>query len=243
MVYEPRTYRRSVAPADLVSFEVAVKETDLQVSAERDISDKIEDLVVRARWEIEEFSRTHPRFVESYAPIEPPADAPPLVKRMAEASVIAGVGPMAAVAGAVAEYVAKGVESDSPNVIVENGGDIYMMGDQDRTVAFWTGRDEAVGVGLRIPSALMPISVCTSSGRIGHSKSFGSADAVAVLSRNGALADAVATALANQIQEPDDISEAIEAARNILGILGVVGTMDGHLGAWGNVHLVSLDME
>jgi ApbE superfamily uncharacterized protein (UPF0280 family) len=241
MVYEPRTYRRSVAPADLTCFEVVVKETDLQVCAERELSDRVEDLVVRARWEIEEFARTHPYFTESLVPIEPSADAPPLVQRMAEASVIAGVGPMAAVAGAVSEFVARGLEDFSPNVIVENGGDIYMMGDQDRIVSFWAGEKGVGGVGLRVHAGLMPMGVCTSSGRIGHSTSFGSADAVAVLSRNGALADAVATALANQIRKPEDIDQAIEAARNILGILGVVATIDGHLGAWGNVHLVSLD--
>ncbi len=241
MVYEPRTYRRSVAPADLTCFEVAVKETDLLVCAESEMADRVEDLVVQARWEIEEFSRTHPYFAESFSPIEPSADAPPLVQRMAAASVVAGVGPMAAVAGAVSEHVARGLEPDSPNVIVENGGDIYIVGDQDRVVSFWAGEDAVSGVGLRIPGGLQPVSVCTSSGRVGHSTSFGSADAVAVLSRNGALADAVATALANQVNEPDDIEVAIEAARNIMGILGVVATIDGHIGAWGNVHLVALD--
>jgi ApbE superfamily uncharacterized protein (UPF0280 family) len=243
MVYEPRTYRRSVAPTDLVCFEVVVRETDLMVCAESELADEVEDLVVQARWEIEEFSRTHPYFAESLSPIEPSADAPPLVQRMSEASMIAGVGPMAAVAGAMSEHVARGLESRSSNVIVENGGDIYMMGDQDRVVSFWAGEQGVGGVGLRIPAGLQPISVCTSSGRLGHSTSFGSADAVAVLARNGSLADAVATALANQVSEPDDIEQAIEAARNILGVLGVVATIDGHVGAWGNVHLVALGTE
>ena len=89
----------------------------------------------------------------------------------------------------------------------------------------------------------MPIAVCTSSGRVGHSTSFGKADSVTVLARNGALADAVATALTNRIQSPEDIERAIEAARNIIGILGVVATIDGSIGAWGNVKLVALDDE
>jgi len=240
MAYEPRTYRRSVAPSELACFEVVVKETDLYVCAEAELADRVEDLIVQARWEIEEFSRTHPYFAESFAPIEPSADAPPLVQRMAEASVVAGVGPMAAVAGAVSEYVARGLEPFSANVIVENGGDIYMMGNAERIVSVWAGEEGVGGVGLRIPAGLQPISICTSSGRIGHSTSLGRADAVSVLSRSGALADAVATALANQIQAPDDIEMAVAAARNIKDILGVVATVDGHLGAWGNVHLVSL---
>ncbi len=238
MTYEPRTYRRAVDPGDLVCFEVVLKESDLQVCAEKDLSDLAGDLLAQARWEIEEFIRTHEYFGESFSPVELPEDAPPLVRRMADAARVANVGPMAAVAGAVAEYVARGLSEESREVIVENGGDLYMMGEQDRIVQIWTGERGAAGVGLRIPAGLMPVSVCTSSGRIGHSTSFGDADAVSVMARNGALADAVATGLANRIKEPEDIDAAIEAARGVLGILGVVATIDGHLGAWGNVHLL-----
>lgn len=240
MAYEPRTYRLAVKPEGLVCFEVTVKETDLQVCAQSDLSDRAGDLAVQARWEIEEFTRAHPYFSESLTPVELPSDAPALVSRMADAARIANVGPMAAVAGAVAEHVARGLANESPEVIVENGGDLYLMGETDRIVQIWAGEEAAAGVGIRVPGGLMPVSVCTSSGRVGHSKSFGDADAVSVIARNGALADAVATGLANRIHMPEDIEAAIEAARGILGILGVVATIDGHLGAWGNVHLVPI---
>ena len=238
MTYEPRTYRMSVEPEGLVCFEVMVKETDLQVCAKTDLSDPAGDLVAQARWDIEEFTRVHTYFAESMTPVELPADAPPIVRRMADAARVANVGPMAAVAGAVAEHVARGLSEHSSEVIVENGGDLYLIGDTDRVVKVWAGDDGVAGVGLRVPGGLMPVSVCTSSGRVGHSKSFGDADAVSVLARNGALADAVATGLANRVRAPEDIDAAVEAARGVLGILGVVATIDGHLGAWGNVHLV-----
>ncbi|MDH4140392.1 MAG: UPF0280 family protein [Coriobacteriia bacterium] len=240
MTYEPRTYRRAVAPEGLISFEVVIKETDLHISSQRELADLAEDLVVRSRWDIEEFIRTHPYFGETFAPIDVPEDAPPIVARMAQASKVASVGPMAAVAGAIAEYVARGLAEESPEVIVENGGDVFLMGKQDRVIALWAGERGIPGVGVRIPGGLLPVAVCTSSGRVGHSTSLGDADAVTVLARNGALADAVATALANRVREPADIEEAIEAARNVLGVLGVIVTIDGHMGAWGNVHLVSL---
>ncbi len=240
MTYEPRTYRRTAHPSGLVCFEVAIKETDLQVCAAEDMTDLAEDLVVRARWEIESFIRGHPYFRETLTPIDVPAEAPPIVKRMAEAGRIARVGPMAAVAGAIAEYVARGLAEVSPEVVVENGGDIYMMGREERTVALWAGDGGVKGLGLLVRGGLQPVAVCTSSGQVGHSLSFGTADAVTVLARNGALADAVATALANRVREPDDIERAIEAARNVMGILGVIVTVEGHLGAWGNVRLVSL---
>ncbi len=240
MTYEPRTYRRAVEPEGLVCFEVSVKETDLQICAQRDLSDHAGDLVARARWDLEEYIRAHPHFAETLAPLEVADAAPEIVRRMAGAGSVARVGPMAAVAGVIAEHVAIGLSEESPEVIVENGGDVYLMGSRDRVLALWAGEEGVAGVGIEIRGALMPVAVCTSSGRIGHSTSFGQADAVTVLARDGALADAVATALANQIQKPEDIDRAIEAARNITGILGLVATIDGNIGAWGNVRLVSL---
>ncbi len=240
MTFEPRTYRAAVAPEGLTCFEVAIRETDLQICAESDLTDMAEDLAVQARWQIEEFIRAHPYFAETLTPMDVPETSPEIVKRMADAGRVARVGPMAAVAGAIAEHVARGLSEISPEVIVENGGDVYLMGKRDRIVSLWAGEDGVSGVGIRVPGALMPVSVCTSSGMIGHSLSFGSADAVTIIARNGALADAVATALANRVREPDDLERAVEAARNVLGVLGVIVTVRGHIGAWGNVHLVSL---
>lgn len=241
MAYEERTYRRTVEPEGLVCFEVKTAESDLQVCAQKELADKAEDLMVQARWEIEGFIRTHPYFAETFSPIEVPEDAPDLVRKMAEASRVVKVGPMAAVAGTIAEHVARGLADESPEVIVENGGDLFMMGKQDRVVSVWAGEEGVAGVGLTIPGGLMPVAVCTSSGRIGHSHSFGDADAVSVLAHGGALADAAATALANSVKTPEDIDAAIDAARNTLGILGVLVIIDGHVGAWGNVHLTAIE--
>jgi hypothetical protein len=243
MTYEPRTYRRTVAPEGLVSFVVSISETDLQISAQRDLTDRAEDLVAQVRWHLEEYICGHPHFAETLTPMDVTDSAPEIVHRMADAARVARVGPMAAVAGAIAEHVARGLAEQSPEVIVENGGDLYLMGEHDRTVALFAGDSGVKGVGLRVPGGLMPVAVCTSSGRFGHSTSFGTADAVTVLARNGALADAVATALANRVRSADDIERAIEAARNTLGILGVLVTVDGSIGAWGNVHLTAVPVE
>lgn len=240
MTFEPRTYRRTTRPAGLVCFDVIIKETDLHICAARDLKDLAEDLIVRARWDLEGFIRQHPRFRETLTPFDVPENAPEIVRRMADAGHVARVGPMAAVAGAIAECVARGLASVSPEVIVENGGDIYLMGTEDRTVALWAGDSGVKGLGITVGKGLLPVAVCTSSGKIGHSESFGSADAVTVLARNGALADAMATALANRVREPEDINRAIEAARGVHGVLGLLVSIQGHLGAWGNVHLVSL---
>lgn len=243
MTYEQRTYRHAVEPEGLACYRVAVSETDLQVCTEGDLSDLAGDLVVQARWEIESFIADHPRFAESFSPYEAPEYAPALVKQMCDAGVRARVGPMAAVAGAIAEYVARGLAARSPEVVVENGGDIYLIGARERLVSLWAGDSPISGkVGLLVRPGLMPVSVCTSSGTVGHSTSFGAADAVTVLARDGALADAVATALANRVREPEEIARAVEAARQLHGVLGVMIAVGGQLGAWGNVHLVPLSV-
>jgi len=148
---------------------------------------------------------------------------------------------MAAVAGAVAEYVARGISEQSPNVIVENGGDIYLMGEHERTVALWADRPGVDLIGLRIPPGMQPVAVCTSSATVGPSVSFGSAEAVTALAHDGALADAAVTALANTVHGADDIERAIDAAKLVPGVFGVLVTVEGHVGAWGNIHLVALE--
>jgi ApbE superfamily uncharacterized protein (UPF0280 family) len=242
MTYEPRTYRTTVEAEDLVCFEVSISETDLMICAEEDLTDLAEDLVVSARWEIESFIQQHPEFEKSFAPYEVPHDASGLIARMASAAVRARVGPMAAVAGAVAQQVAEGLAEHSKEVIVENGGDLYLVGERDRVIGIHAGASPVSGkVGMRVSGGLLPVSVCTSSGTVGHSMSFGRADAVSVMARDGSLADAVATALANRVQGPEDVQRAIDAARSVIGVLGVLVVVEGSLGAWGNVRLVSLD--
>lgn len=241
MDYEPRLYRRSVDPVGLTCFEVTVKETDLLVCAERELVDSAEDLVHRVRWDLETYIASHPRFAESYVPVEVEDDSPAIVRQMAVAARRANVGPMAAVAGAVAEYVAKGLAELSRNVIVENGGDIYVAGDTERVVALWAGRPGVDLIGLRIAAEMQPLAVCTSSATVGPSVSFGSAEAVTALAHDGALADAVVTALANTVHGEDDIPSALEAAKRLPGVLGVLVSVAGHVGAWGNIHLVALE--
>ncbi len=242
MTYEPRTYRRVVSPEGLARFEVVFKETDLLICADKDMTSMAEDLVVQARWQIESFIEGHPTFAETFAPYDVPETATPLVQKMAHAARLASVGPMAAVAGAIAEYVARGLAEYSSEVIVENGGDIYLVGKEDRVVALHAGESSLSGkVGMLVKGGVLPMAVCTSSGTVGHSHSFGRADAAVALARDGALADAVATALANRVREPDDLEAALEAAKRVHGVLGLVVAVGDHLGAWGNVHLMPLD--
>lgn len=239
MVYEPRTYRRAVDATGLVSFEVVVAETDLMVSALTDLTAEATRLVKSVRSDVERYVARHPRFLESLVPIEVETGAPAVVRTMAEAARTAGVGPMAAVAGAVAEYVARGLHGASSEVIVENGGDLYLIGTRPRTVLLLAGDSPLSGrLALEVAAEDLPLAVCTSSGRVGHSASFGSAHAATVLAREGALADAAATAVGNRVHGADDVGTAARAALDIPGVRGVVVIADDRVAAAGDIRLV-----
>jgi hypothetical protein len=241
MSYEPRTYRRSVAAEDLVAFEVVVRETDLLILARLDLTDMALALVAEARHQLESFIAATPRFAESFVPLDVPASAPPLVRRMAEAAALAGVGPMAAVAGAVSEHVALGLQTFSEEVVVENGGDDFVILTRERLVAIHAGGSPLSGrVALRVAAKATPLAIATSSGTVGPSVSLGSADAVTILSANGALADAVASAVGNRVHSSDDAQAALEVARRVPGVTGAVIVVGDTMAVWGAVDLVPL---
>jgi hypothetical protein len=240
-MYQPRTYRRWVKAPDLISFRVVVKETDLMILAERSLEGEALSLVNKFRNAIEDYIRIDPLFLTSLEPIPVTEEMPPVARQMAEAAKMVGVGPMAAVAGAIAQSVGEELGKISPEVIIENGGDNYLLSHHDRVVGIYAGSSPLSGrVGLVIKASEMPVGVCTSSGTVGHSLSFGSADAVTVVSPSAFLADAAATAIGNLINSAEDFSHGFELAKSIPGILGVILIKGDKIGAWGDVELCTI---
>ena len=221
---QPRFYRTWVRDGDLVSFHVAVEETDLYLRARLSLEEQARASIVRHRALLEGYIASHPGFADALEPVSVDADAPAIVREMAEAAGCAGVGPMAAVAGAIAEAVGRDLLAFSPEVIVENGGDIFLTGK----------------LALQIEPGETPLGVCTSSGTVGHSLSFGRADAVIVLSPSTALADAAATAIGNIVEDSDDIHRAVEFAQGIDGVSGVVVIRGERMGMWGQARLADV---
>ncbi len=240
-MYEPRFYRRKMWSRGLTSFQVVVRETDLWVAAKKNLKKEALKAVLHYREELEKFIHGFPLFVESFAPVEVPDSAPPIVRRMAKASEKAGVGPMAAVAGAIAEFVGKDLLQYSPEVVVENGGDIFLKVSKSRKIAIYAGESPLSNkVALKVEPKQTPLGICTSSGTVGHSFSFGMANAVVVLSKDTCLADAAATAIGNIIQTKKDIQKGLKLAQTIEDLSGVVIIKDDQIGAWGNVKLIPL---
>jgi len=240
-MYEKRIYRNLVKTDDLVKFEVMVKETDLLVRAESDLSRETRESVLKYRHQLETYITMNPEFQSSLIPLRDDPYAPEIVKEMIRASQLANVGPMAAVAGAIAEFVSKDLLTLSKEVIVENGGDIYLATSKERTIGIYAGDSPlSLKLGISIRPEESPLSICTSSGTVGHSLSFGKADAVCILSKSGALADAAATAVGNIVQETKDIERGLERGKEIEGVLGMLIIVGDEVGVWGNVKLIRL---
>ncbi len=235
---EPRTYRHWVEGKNLIPFTVTVKETDLYIHASSNLQRKAYKFVLKYREQLEKYMAKNPAFLTSLEPLPVPADAPQIAKQMSEAAQAAKVGPMAAVAGAIAEFVGKELLAFSPEIIVENGGDIYLKSLQKKVIGIFAGKSLFTGkIGLEIEPHETPLGICTSSGTVGHSLSFGKADAVVVLAQSAILADAAATAIGNLIKQPEDINKGIELAKGIPGLQGVVIIKDDNIGIWGKVNI------
>lgn len=241
MVYQERAYRNYVKADNLIKFEIIEKETDLLILAKTNLYDKALALVLKYRGEIERYIASDPHFEKTYSPCRVRYDAPQIIKEMASAARKAKVGPMAAVAGTVAEFVGKDLLELSDEIIVENGGDIFLKISQPRKVGLYAGTSPfSEKVALEIEPREEPFSVCTSSGTIGHSFSFGKADAVVVIAKSAALADASATAIGNVVKEISDIDHGLKLAKKIRGLDGVLIIKDDQMGALGKIKLVPL---
>jgi ApbE superfamily uncharacterized protein (UPF0280 family) len=239
--HQPRTYRTHMARSGLVRFWVAVKETDLMILAQKDLSTEVRALVIQERQQLEAYGQQYPEFFTALTPWPPDPYAPPLVRTMIGAATMAGVGPMAAVAGAIAARVGEALQAFSDEVIVENGGDIFMHLKHPATVSLYAGGSPlSHKVGLRIHPDQETWGVCTSSGTVGHSLSFGRADAACVVAADAALADACATALGNRVPDASAVNEALDWLGGIPGLTGAVVIVGEHLGAWGQIELVPL---
>jgi ApbE superfamily uncharacterized protein (UPF0280 family) len=146
---------------------------------------------------LENYGRRQPDFFQSLSPL-PDREGPPLIRRMLQAAQLAGVGPMAAVAGALAEEIGVNIRSLCPDVLVENGGDLYIRRRRPSRVRIYSGwGDFSSPLSLLLPAGEWGIA--SSSGLYGHSFSQGEAEMVTVVCPSAVMADAFATGIANKV--------------------------------------------
>jgi len=192
--------------------------------------------LLKNRAELEEYIGMHPFFESTLDPLEVDEEAPRVVKLMAGAAEKTGVGPMAAVAGALADLMLEdAVNEGCRYAIIENGGDIAMQVDRAAKVVVYAGSSPFSGkIGFEVMPEETPMGVCTSSGTVGHSISFGNADAAVAFADSAALADAAATALGNSVKSEDCVRGAAELAKK-LSIRGAVVIKGKSIAAWGRI--------
>jgi len=239
--YEDRTYRNLGTRKGLVCFRVVVQETDLWVQAQTRLDALAREWVLVIRTQLDRFIDRHPEFAATLLPWSLEEPAPEIVRIMAAAGLATHVGPMAAVAGAFAELVGRRLLEKSREVIVENGGDIFLKTEGEVTVGVFAGKSPLSDrIGIRFPGGQTPLGVCTSSGTVGHSLSLGKADAVVVVAPSCALADAAATSIGNHLTLSTRIPEALGFARTVPGLRGVMVIMGEKMGVWGDLEVVPL---
>lgn len=240
-MYEERIYRDWVKNDDLVGFQAAVRETDLFIKAERDLSVEAVNSIKKFRDQIEKYIATNSEFKTTLKPYKVNGNSPSIVKEMSQYSASVGVGPFASVAGAIAEYVAKDLFKYSSDIVIENGGDIFIRSSKDRRIGIYAGSSRFnKKIALEIKAKETPLGICTSAGTVGHSLSFGKADAVVALSKSTLLADAAATRIGNIIKTKADIPKGIRFAQKVKGLRGVLIIKDDKIGLWGKVKIARI---
>ncbi|MBN2897236.1 MAG: UPF0280 family protein [Clostridia bacterium] len=238
-IYEERYYRRYVAPEQIQNFNITIFESDLQIYTDGDLEDVLKVELKKLRETIEAYIQIYPEFNASLKPIKVLPSDPLIIKHMKEASKKLGVGPMATVAGAVSHYLGLMFYKETKELIIENGGDLFVYSIQNKRVLLHGGAHSKVNnLSIEIDSNELPIGICTSSGKLGHSLSFGKCDAVTVISKDTLVADAAATAFGNLLIDKSKIKDVLNYSRTFKDISGVIAIVDDQMGAWGNFEFV-----
>jgi len=193
--------------------------------------------IVRQRRILEDYIARHRLFARSFEPVAARRGAPIVAQRMARAARLADVGPMAAVAGAMAQLAAEaGLKAGAPEAIVENGGDLYLKAAQPVLIRLNAGAAELANqLAFSLQAEDTPISICSSSGEMGHSTSLGKCDLATVVARHAALADAAATLAANLVTTVDEVDAALERIAAIEGVDGVLIVKNDRVGLAGKL--------
>ena len=239
MKHEERTYRSLINKDNLVSYNVKIAESDLFISSDTNLTDKAFESLSRHRNFLEIYIKSHPEFRASLLPLPEDNLAPPIIRDMLSKSKICGVGPMASVAGAVSEFVGNDLLSYTENVIIENGGDVFLKSKNELTVSVYAGESSlSYKINFVIKPEKTPLGVCTSSATVGPSLSFGKADAVCVISPSATLADAAASAIGNRVKSKNDIRHSLDFGIRIPGVTGIIIIAGNDMGAVGEVNFV-----
>jgi ApbE superfamily uncharacterized protein (UPF0280 family) len=160
-----------------------------------------------------------------------------IINEMVSKSRLAGVGPMAGVAGALAEFIGNDLLALTDDLIIENGGDIYIKTKIYRNVLIYAGERSPFKdkVKIKVHGQETPRGICTSSKHVGHSLSFGNTDATIIVAQSAITADVYATAIGNMVKSEDDINGALSFAEECNDIIGGLILIGDKIAVWGEI--------
>lgn len=241
MEYRERSYRSRFSNDERRWFCVKFLESDLWIGVDNgsyraSMEADTYAMLVDLRRQMDAYLLMDPQYKTALTPYDAGLEAPNILKEMSRVSHKTGIGPMSAVAGAVAKKVAEFLGTQE--VIVENGGDIYAQAASDMDISVFAGQSPlSEKIGLHIPAAEFPLGICTSSGTVGPSLSLGRADAVMIVCKDVLLADSYATAMANQIKTVNDLQSVIDRISALPEILGAIAVKDDRMAITGRFEL------
>lgn len=234
--YENRWYRNINTNDDLKYFNIRVEQSDLYIGAEEQNIKLVEEALIEIRNKIKEEISKRKEFLTSFEPLEYYGGSNDVVSMMYESSRICNVGPMAAVAGTTAQYIGEYIKTFSNQVIIENGGDIYIDTKVQRKIALYAGNSKLSNkLAIDINPGIW--GVCTSAATIGHSYSSGKADAAVCIARSASLADAAATKLGNIVTNESDLADGVKTIVKIKGIIGAIAIVGDKIAISGDIKL------
>jgi len=238
-MYEERLYRNKILSK--FKIEVSFKESDLLICSDKEINKvKAQSILVKYYEQIEEYIKRNPFFLTSLSPLEIDKTAPPIISEMIEASKITGIGPFSAVAGAVAKYVGEELLNYCQELIVENGGDIFLKINEDKIIGVYIGQEFKINnFNLKIKQRGQAFGIASSSSSFGHSLNFGKADLVSVVAKNIVIADGFATAISNRIKKVEDADKILAEAKNKLAVEGLLVAFGEKIFLWGDLEIAN----
>jgi len=237
-MYEERFYRH-ISKGSFVQ-EVAYYESDLYIVSDNNIDKEYaRRALIKYYSQIKEYVKNNPGFLNSLSPLALDDTAPAIVKDMLRVSSLSGIGPFSSVAGAIAHYVGRELLEVCREVIVENGGDIFLKIEEDKDIGIYLGKSfKPDFLSIRVKKRAYPFGICSSSSKIGHSLNFGSVDLLTVLAKDTLLADSLATAYSNRIKTRKDVDKILKNAESNPLVEAVIIAFSGELFFWGDIELI-----
>ena len=222
--------------SEFVLAKVEIEETAATIAADREFLASAVEAIRSTRSQIERQIRQDRFFLTTLEPYDPEPSSQRIIRRMCAASAAAGVGPMATIAGVIAQEALEAMVSNGcRHGWVDNGGDIALITERPATLEIFSDPESRNACALELEPTDEIIGVCTSSGTLGHSVSFGNADVALAIADDAVLADALATAIGNAVTDKKSLSTCFDKFKSMDGFRAGLAMIEGSISMHGKV--------